>query len=897
MVNVQAEPVCSDSPPDQGNILQSKEEDSDIDIEVDDATICTTTEEVDGIKATHAGSGKIKLDISNTDISTTGKSANGILGQHTGTGDIEITVRDGASITTRNTEDGGGTVRGIYAEHEGSGKIRLDVSKTTIVAEGRNADGIYGRHITTGTGDVEIDVRDVHITVDGPFAHGVHATHAGSGKIKLDIRNTDIMTTGMVTEGILGYHTKTGTGDVEIDVRNGTVGTAGTRAHGISGWHQGSGDIKIDVRNAKVVTAGGDARGIFGDISIPRVDLAGDIDIDMRGGSVKTSGEYSYGIQGRQQGSGSIAIDMQGGSIETSGEYSYGIYGLQIGSGNIAIDMRGGSIETSGTNSHGIRAILPGPPASRRITVRTSGRVDARGAGASGVQIGRVENSDASLAAAFDTASRLRQQTVVVNGRVHGGSGKDAAGIYLAGGGHVVIGARGSVGADSGIAILATGGIGLKPRLRLRVDMDLAGRRLAEVIGDDWIVNDGGRTTIYINDVKLHDADTGVTGLSAPNGARNVRIRAKGVKVTRNDNGLLTITDSVNGIVADRDFSAMDMIEEHAPVTPSQPPPAPVDPTPTTPTDPTPTTPTDPTVMDMIEEHAPRAAVYEVLPGFLLDLDAAIEADRIARTDSPAWVRVAGGKGAYTPDRASVDAEFNFRRYSVEAGIDIELSENAKGSISVRSVQGSADVTAPNGGGKIEARGFGVASSVVADLSNAWYARGRFALTDYTLDTASDMLGRLKTDSGAQAASLELEIGKRIELGERMRLVPFGWGTHSTLDMDAFTDSVNARVSRVDHSRSMGGLGMAVETVRAAKNGNLSLRGSLGMEKTLSGTQTSVEVSGEELSTRSDRARPTLGVTGLYRWDRFSLEAVLSTAGLGTGDTQHAGSVKFGFKF
>jgi len=800
MVNVQAEPVCSDSPPDQGNILQSKEEDSDIDIEVDDATICTTTEEVDGIKATHAGSGKIKLDISNTDISTTGKSANGILGQHTGTGDIEITVRDGASITTRNTEDGGGTVRGIYAEHEGSGKIRLDVSKTTIVAEGRNADGIYGRHITTGTGDVE-----------------------------------------------------------------------------------------IDVRNAKVVTAGGDARGIFGDISIPRVDLAGDIDIDMRGGSVKTSGEYSYGIQGRQQGSGSIAIDMQGGSIETSGEYSYGIYGLQIGSGNIAIDMRGGSIETSGTNSHGIRAILPGPPASRRITVRTSGRVDARGAGASGVQIGRVENSDASLAAAFDTASRLRQQTVVVNGRVHGGSGKDAAGIYLAGGGHVVIGARGSVGADSGIAILATGGIGLKPRLRLRVDMDLAGRRLAEVIGDDWIVNDGGRTTIYINDVKLHDADTGVTGLSAPNGARNVRIRAKGVKVTRNDNGLLTITDSVNGIVADRDFSAMDMIEEHAPVTPSQPPPAPVDPTPTTPT--------DPTVMDMIEEHAPRAAVYEVLPGFLLDLDAAIEADRIARTDSPAWVRVAGGKGAYTPDRASVDAEFNFRRYSVEAGIDIELSENAKGSISVRSVQGSADVTAPNGGGKIEARGFGVASSVVADLSNAWYARGRFALTDYTLDTASDMLGRLKTDSGAQAASLELEIGKRIELGERMRLVPFGWGTHSTLDMDAFTDSVNARVSRVDHSRSMGGLGMAVETVRAAKNGNLSLRGSLGMEKTLSGTQTSVEVSGEELSTRSDRARPTLGVTGLYRWDRFSLEAVLSTAGLGTGDTQHAGSVKFGFKF
>ena len=49
------------------------------------------------------------------------------------------------------------------------------------------------------------------------------------------------------------------------------------------------------------------------------------------------------------------------------------------------------------------------------------------------------------------------QQSVTVNGRVYGGSGS-AAGVFLAGGGRVYIGAAGTVGADSGIAILASGG-------------------------------------------------------------------------------------------------------------------------------------------------------------------------------------------------------------------------------------------------------------------------------------------------------------------------------------------------------------------------------------------------------------------------------------------------------
>ena len=55
--------------------------------------------------------------------------------------------------------------------------------------------------------------------------------------------------------------------------------------------------------------------------------------------------------------------------------------------------------------------------------------------------------------------------------------------------------------------------------------------------------------------------------------------------------------------------------------------------------------------------YAPRAAVYEALPGFLLRLDGrGTAAGRLRKPGSPAWVRVSGGKGSY----GSVVGQFEF---------------------------------------------------------------------------------------------------------------------------------------------------------------------------------------------------------------------------------------------
>ena len=236
------------------------------------------------------------------------------------------------------------------------------------------------------------------------------------------------------------------------------------------------------------------------------------------------------------------------------------------------------------------------------------------------------------------------------------------AGIHIVGDGEVHIGAQGSIEAASGIAILATDPSGEPPALR--VNMDLDGRRMSQVIGNNWIINDGGGTTLVLNGVTLHDGTTGVVpGAVAPNGAFNVqfetvgglqaqaggsvRIREEGVRVldrTDPDPANWVISDPEAGVIADRDFSTADFIE----------------------TQPEPTEPTPPMFM---EEYAPRAALYEALPDVLLRLQHrdAVRAPR-SRPERSQWIRVTGRTGSQDFKRSTVGGEYDLDYFEIEAG-------------------------------------------------------------------------------------------------------------------------------------------------------------------------------------------------------------------------------------
>jgi len=105
---------------------------------------------------------------------------------------------------------------------------------------------------------------------------------------------------------------------------------------------------------------------------------------------------------------------------------------------------------------------------------------------------------------------------------------------------------------------------------------------------------------------------------------------------------------------------------------------------------------------------------------------------------SPAWVRVAGGVGRYTPEQASVGATYDYRRGEVEAGLDVELGPGLTGTLSVLHVQGSGDVSSPTGGGEISARGLGGALGVGWLGPRGYYFRGRVSVLDYDVDLTAD---------------------------------------------------------------------------------------------------------------------------------------------------------------
>ena len=681
----------------------------------------------------------------------------------------------------------------------------------------------------------------------------------------------------------------------------------GTQSHGVSGIHQGNGDIDISVQDAAITT---ESTGITLGL-----------------------GAIAHGVLGYHPGSGNIDISVQGGSITTAGAYSYGIFGVHQGDGDsdITITTAGdNAITTAGDNAHGVVAYHYGTMDSRTIAVTVGGSIRAGGAGAHGVRIGVLNAEGEAARAAGMDADGYRRQTVTVNGAVMGGTGA-GAGVWLAGGGRVVIGPRGSVGAASGIAILATGdtpvenGDPLKPRLH--VSMNLDGRRVAEVLGDDWIVNDGGETTIVVNNVKLHDGAAGVTGLTAPNGARDVLIiQAEGVTVDRST-GAWDVSQRAAGVIADRDFSADDFTESPKPETPEEPTEEPTE---------EPKTP-----VRIIEVYAPRAAVYEALPGLLLGLtgggrDGArlsggrrrygsdqrsaydfkrLAADyeslpgvfrlgdsageRLRLGGSPVWVRLSGGKGSYKSGEASVGAAYDFRRLAAEAGVDVAFpwNKDITGTVSVRHVQASAEVSSPTGGGDIDAKGFGTGLGVSWGGASGYYVDGRLSVTGYKVDLSSDKRGRLKGDVGALAHSLSIEAGRRIALGTRMSLTPRARLVRSGVSMDRFTDAVNSRVKLTDPKQLKGVVGLVAETGRVRDGGSFSLRGSVDVERTLRGGATAVEVSGEKLRSESERTRVLLGLGGVWRRGRFSLGVEATADGPGSDEREYAGQINLGIRF
>ena len=831
-----------------------------------------------GILGSHHVEGDLNVSVQDAGIVIDAELATGIYGAHGDAGDLNVDVRN-ARIELGGTDK----LDGILGYHSGSGNSNIAVQDTDIEIDADLATGVFGFH--GGTGDLDVDVQNAKIDMSGTGQlEGIIGYHVGSGNANLAVRNTDIKVEAELATGVIGA--RRDAGDLNVDIRNVTMDIGGAGSiDGIYGFHLGSGDTNVAVRNSVINVNAGESegtngisfrylRGEGGDLSydIRDVDIdvsggklldgiwggywgeEGDIRVDVRRADIVTKGTDSGGMSFIHDRKGDIDIAARNVDITVEGDRSVGIGGGQrhAGTGDIAIDVRDSTIAVTGESVAGIRAFNFTGKGSIGIRV-DGGTITAEGAGSSGILVGLTgrifgQRTGPIKAPAGETieldrgepggdsdADGYRPQDVFVNGRVRGGTGV-GAGVRLYGGGRVEIGPRGSVGAASGVAVRAEG-----DGAALHVGVALDGRTPGEAIAGE-IRNDDGRTTVAVNGVVLHDGMTGATGARAPDGARDVALAA---------------SDAVAG----RAFS----------------------------------------VADFTVSWAPRAAVYEALPGFLLRLDRPGSAgERPRRAGSPAWVRLAGGRGSYSADRASVGAGYDFDRFAAEAGTVAALSPSGAltGSASLRRVRGSADVSAPTGGGTIDAEGVGVSVGLSWKSDGGFHLAGRASVTRYEADLRADGRGRLAPDARATVRSLGVEAGRRFALAETAHLTPHAWLVRSEVSMGGFADATGTRVA-LDAERSVAGLGVAAETVHAWDGGDrtLALRGRLGAERTLGDAETAVTVSGERLGSEAARTRLVLGLGGTWRRDRWSLAGEIAAAGPGSDDSDYTANLRLGVRF
>lgn len=461
----------------------------------------------------------------------------------------------------------------------------------------------------------------------------------------------------------------------------------------------------------------------------------------------------------------------------------------------------------------------------------------------------------AAVTAAGEDASGVHvigdgEKTVRIDGTVMGGSGS-GAGVHIEGDGNVIVGSTGEVGAASGVAIL-----GEESRLSilLRVpdleDLEVAvGEVDRRVRGS--ILNTGGLT-----DFRLEDGAGRTFTLLSNNRAA----------------GILPV-DGRGGLYG-RGFTLQDG------------------------------------VLQMTEDFAPRASVYEALPQVLSGLNQAPSLrERIGgrRWDGSLWVRMGGKTGRHKPESSTTGGRYDWDSWQFEAGVAGSPGRKTGGSsrwsveASVHYGTTTADVSGrPVFGvdkGSVKTTDYGVVVNATRIAGNGFYLDGSIAVSRYDVDLASTLSGTLQDGLTGWGTSFGVEAGWRPRPG-RMALTPHVQLVWSRVDLDSFADPSGASVSVDDGDTLLGRVGFALEGGAASGNDGIHLRSSAFLEQEV-GNGTAMEISGERLAMDAAPTRAVVLAGGSWRGQGGAATVFGQLNASSTFDGSHdiGGSVGLKFQF
>ena len=743
-------------------------------------------------------------------------------------------------------DENDGAWGGIVGVQNGKGNLSIDVKDTNVnVHNTKWATGIIGIH--RGVGRLNVNVSGANIDANGPrIVDAIYGYHRGNGDTFVNVQDTkikvDVTTENNVGGGITFFYWDPdggeNKGNLNIKAKDVDIEVDGWFVDGIWGGHWGEGDIDVSVDGAKLVTTGNDSGGM----SFIH-DNVGDISIVAKNMDIEVTGDRSVGIGGGQRydATGDVVIDVDDSTIRAKGEQIAGIRSFIFsGEGTINIEVNGGDITAKGPGSSGILVGLTG-----RLIGNRPGPIPAPA-------LRQSEEENVERVLTPNETRRVAPQKVFVNGNVWGGDIKPAqddpesepvvgAGVRVYGESEIIIGPQGTVGADSGVAIRAEGPKETNPLLQ--VDLQFAGRRVDDVLKGK-ISNELGRTEIKVNGQVIHSPIEGTyENLKVPNGARDISLRS---------------SETILG----REFLPTDF--------------------------------SDP--------YAPRAAIYESMPGFLFELNSRVtDQQQSLDPEKPGWFKFGGSMGSYQAARSQVGSKYGYHSFEADVGVGFPLfgSENISGWFSLRQKSGSADVKSPYGGGQIKADGQGLVFGSNWESDAGYQVKAVASYTRYDLELVSSRRGLLKEDTGASVLALGVEAGRRIPISDKRILMPLAWFDHSEVSIDGFEDSVGSQVSSSKSKRSILGIGVVRETTHHFDNtdGQLDLRIRAGLESVLGDIESITTVSGENLVSAPASTKGVLKIGAKYISKKLVVNGAISASGLGTKERGYRGNLHFEMSF
>ncbi len=570
-----------------------------------------------------------------------------------------------------------------------------------------------------------------------------------------------------------------------------------------------AGDIRVDVTGGAIAAEGNGVEALY---AVPH-ERNGGIAVRVAEGASVSGGANGLYLSGAGAGAGNFLAQSVSIDGEVRGGAGAGVY--MKGGGRLTIGATGRVGATSGVG------VLADGPGDFHATVagRVTGDIRGVGAGDHAVTVSPGGEVTGTI--------HLAASTVTVDGTV--------GAVRLDRGGMVTVGRSGVIRGAGGTAIRAGGAA-------LRADLNPSGRRFHSVAGGGVIIhNAGGKTTLLVNGVKLHDAETGETGARARNGPRVVSL--------------------LPGAGDDGIFTAEEFIERGL-----------------------------------------YQGIYEALPGLLHRMESGRTREaRMTAPGSPVWVRLSAVEGSRGAKGSTSSAEYDFASFGAEAGLNVSFpwTSGLTGSLSLRHQRGAAETSLADGKGEIDLAGVGLGAGLSWRSGDGWYLRGDFSVMDYAADLASQKWGKLENNVGASVRVLDIEAGRRFTLNEKIALAPRGWLTRSEISMGGFADAYGERFRLVRANRLAGGFGAVAETTRplAVGGGTLAWRGSADVEEILSGERTTVEVSGERLHSRAEKTRLLLGMGARWRKGRFTIGGEISSSGLGSNDKTLGARISLGVRF